>query len=124
MTHETSDFINNITNSIIENYHQFPLDLESQLPKSSLEELISHSGDEKSEWLTYEIILHKFINGVTKLDCFTYRAVNQVNGELVYWNALQQSFDDFKKNDTVIYQSDAPYPTADMIIAWCNRQVS
>ena len=52
MTHETSDFINNITNSIIENYHQFPLDLESQLPKSSLEELISHSGDEKSEWLT------------------------------------------------------------------------
>jgi hypothetical protein len=124
MTHETSDFINNITNSIIENYNQFPLDLESQLPKSSLEELISHAGDEKSEWLTYEIILHQFINGVTKLDCFTYRAVNQVGNELIYWNALQQPFDDFKKSDTVIYQTDAPYPTADMIIAWCNRQVS
>ena len=124
MTHETSYFINNITNSIIENYHQFPLDLESQLPKSSLEELISHAGDEKSEWLTFEIILHQFINGVTKLDCFTYRAVNKVNGELVYWNALLQPFDEFKQTGTVIYQTDAPYPTADMIIAWCKRQVS
>jgi hypothetical protein len=124
MTHETSDFINNITNSIIENYHQFPLDLESQLPKSNLEELISQAEDEKTEWLTFENIQHQFINGVTKLDCFTYRAVNKVNGELIYWNALLQSFDDFKQTGTVIYQTDTPYPTVDMIIAWCNRQVS
>ena len=124
MTQETSVLINNITNSLIENYHQFPLDLESQLPKNSLEELIARAGDKKSEWLTFENNLHKFINGVTKLDCFTYRAVNQVDSELVYWNALLQPFDDFKLTGTVIYQTDAPYPTADMIIAWCNRLVS
>ncbi|MBT3722827.1 MAG: hypothetical protein HOG41_05525 [Gammaproteobacteria bacterium] len=123
MTHETSVFINNITNSLIQNYDQFPLDLESQLPKSSLEEMINHAGDKESEWLTSENNLHQFINGVTKLDCFTYRAVNQVDGKLVYWNALLQPFDDFKQTGTVIYQTDAPYPTADMIISWCNRQV-
>jgi hypothetical protein len=124
MTYETSVFINIITNSIIKNYHQFPLDLESQLPESNLEELADLAGINESEWLTSQETLHQFINGVTKLDCFTYRAVNQVDGELIYWNALLQPFDDFKQTGTVIYQTDLPYPTADMIIAWCNRQVS
>ena len=91
MTQETSVLINNITNSLIENYHQLPLDLESQLPKNSLEELIGRAGDKNSEWLTSENNLHQFINGVTKLDCFTYRAVNKLNGELVYWNVLQRN---------------------------------
>ncbi len=124
MTYEISIFIKNITNSLIKNYQQFPLDLESQLPESGLLELVDFADHKESEWLTSKETLHQFINGVTKLDCFTYRAVNQVNDDLVYWNALQQSFDDFKQPDTVIYQTDAPYPTADMIISWCNRQVS
>jgi hypothetical protein len=124
MTYETSVLIQNITNSLIENYHQFPLDLESQLPECSLEKLTCHAGGREPEWLTPQETLHQFINGVTKMDCFTYRAVNQVDDVLVYWNALQQPFDDFKKACTIIYQTDAPYPTADMIIAWCNRRVS
>jgi hypothetical protein len=124
MTYETSISINNITNSLIKNYQQFPLDLESQLPESGLMELIDFADHKESEWLISKETLHQFINGVTKLDCFTYRAVNQVNDDLVYWNALQQSFDDFKQPDTVIYQTDSPYPTPDMIIAWCNRRVS
>ena len=124
MTYETSILINNITNLLIQNYHQFPLDLESQSPECSLEKLTCHAGDREPEWLIPQETLQQFINGITKLDCFTYRAVNQVNGERVYWNALQQPFDSFKQTGTVIYQTDAPYPTADMIIAWCNRQVS
>ncbi len=124
MTYETSVFIKNIKNSLIHNYHQFPLDLESQSPKCSLEKLTCHAGDKESECLIHQETLNQFINGITKLDCFTYRAVNKLNGELVYWNALQQPFDDFKQTGTEIYQTDAPYPTADMIIAWCKRQVS
>jgi len=124
MSYETSLLIKNITNSLIENYHRFPLDLESQLPEYSLKKLAYHAGNIEPECLTTKETLHQFISGITKLDCFTYRAVNQVNGELVYWNALHQPFDDFKQTGTVIYQTDAPYPTADMIIAWCKRQVS
>jgi hypothetical protein len=124
MTYETSVFINNITNSLIQNYHQFPLDLESQSPECSLEKLTCHAGYREPEWLTTQETVHQFINGITKLDCFTYRAVNQVGDKLVYWNALLQPFDDFKQDGTVIYQTDAPYPTSDMIIAWCKRQVS
>ena len=124
MTYDTSVFINNITNSLIQNYHQFPLDLESQSPECSLEKMISHDADKESEWLMPQENLHQFIIGLSKMDCFTYRAVNQVDGELVYWNALHQPFDDFKHAGTVIYQADAPYPTVDMIIAWCKRQVS
>ena len=124
MTYETSLLIKIITNSLIKNYHQFPLDLESQLPECSLKKLTYHTGDKEPEWLTTKETLHQFINGVTKMDCFTYRAVNQVDNELIYWNALHQPFDDFKQTGTVIYQTDAPYPTADMIIAWCKRQVS
>jgi hypothetical protein len=122
MTYETSLLINKITNSLINNYQQFPLDFENQIPSSNLDELINLA-DKESEWFTSLETLHQFINGVTKLDCFTYRAVNQVGDELVYWNALLQSFDEFKQIGTVIYQTDTPYPTADMIIAWCNRQV-
>jgi hypothetical protein len=124
MTYETSLLIKIITNSLIKNYHQFPLDFESQLPESNLEELADLAGIKESEWLTSKETLHQFINGVTKMDCFTYRAVNQVDKELIYWNALQQPFDDFKQTDTVIYQTDAPYPTADMIFSWCKRLVS
>ena len=122
MSNETTVYMNNITNVLTENYHQFPLDLESQLPSVSLKELIDRCNDNTSDRDTSLENLHQFINGVTKLDCFTYRAVNQVNGEPVYWNALNQTFDDFKNADTVIYQTDAPYPTTDMIIAWCNKQ--
>ena len=124
MTYETSVLINKITNSLINNYQQFPLDFENQIPSSSLDELLNLAADKESEWLTSLETLHQFINGVTKLDCFTYRAVNQDGDKLVYWNALLQPFDDFIQDDTVIYQTDAPYPTADMILAWCNRQVS
>ena len=113
-----------ITRLIIKNYHQFPIDSELQLPVNTVKELINRFNSQQSKWITSQEKMHQFIEGVTKLDCFTYRAVNQVNGELVYWNALQQPFDDFKKVGTVIYQTDAPYPTADMIIAWCKRQVS
>ena len=112
----------NIRNVLTENYHQFPLDLESQQPSVSLKELIDRCNDNASDRDTSLEKLHQFINGVTQLDCFTYRAVNQVNGEPVYWNALQQPFDEFKQTDTVIYQADAPYPTSDMIITWCNKQ--
>jgi hypothetical protein len=124
MTYETSVLINKIKNSLINNYEQFPLDFENQIPSSSLDALVNLATNKESEWLTSLGTLHQFINGVTKLDCFTYRAVNQVGDELVYWNALLQSFDDFKQTGTIIYQTDTPYPTADMIIAWCNRQVS
>jgi len=118
-----------VTHSVILGFYQrrfdlFPLDLESQLPESSLEELVELSADNESEWLTSVDTLYQFINGVTKLDCFTYRAFNKVGGEFVYWNSLLQPFDAFKQTGTVIYQTDAPYPTADMIIAWCNLQVS
>jgi len=47
MTYETSDFINNIINILIENYRQLPLDLESQSPECSLEKLTNHVGDLK-----------------------------------------------------------------------------
>lgn len=124
MTYETSVLINKITNSLINNYQQFPLDFENQIPLSNLDELVNLAADKESDWNTSLETLHEFINGVTKLDCFTYRAVNQVGDELVYWNALLQPFGVFKQDGTVIYQTDAPYPTADMIIAWCNRQVS
>ena len=124
MPYETSVLINKITNSLINNYQHFPVDFENQIPSSSLDELVNLAADKESEWLTSLETLHQFINGVTKLDCFTYRAVNQDGDKLVYWNALLQPFDDFIQDDTVIYQTDAPYPTADMILAWCNRQVS
>jgi len=116
--------MNKITRLIIINYHQFPIDSELQLPENTLKELTDRFNSKQSKWNTTQEKVHKFIEGVTKLDCFTYRAVNQVDNELIYWNALQQPFDDFKQTGTVIYQTDAPYPTADMIIAWCNRQVS
>lgn len=112
----------NIANVLTENYHLFPLDLESQLPSISLKELIDRCNDNTSDRDTAQEIMYHFINGVTQLDCFTYRAVNQVNGEPVYWNALKQTYDDFKQTDTVIYQADAPYPTTDMILAWCHKQ--
>jgi hypothetical protein len=124
MTYETSVLINKIKNSLINNYQQFPLDFENQLPESSLDELVNLVADKESELHSSLETLHQFIIEVTNLDCFTYRAVNQVGDELVYWNALLQPFDVFKQDGTVIYQTDAPYPTADMIIAWCNRQVS
>ncbi len=122
MTNETTVYMNKITTVLTKNYNQFPLDLESQQPSICLEELIDRCNDKTSDPHTSQEALHQFINGVTKLDCFTYRAVNKVNGEPVYWNALNQAFDDFKNADTVIYQADAPYPTVDMIIAWCNTQ--
>ena len=122
MNNEATVYMNNITTLLSKNYHQFPLDLESQQPENSLKELATHCLDISSIRDTSQESLHQFINGVTQLDCFTYRAVNQVNGEPVYWNALQQPFDEFKQTDTVIYQADAPYPTTDMITAWCNKQ--
>ena len=123
MTGDTTAFINKITNCLARNYNLFPLDMEFQRPKSSLKEVVIRCDNRNTDWNASQENLHQFIvDGVTKLDCFTYRAVNQVNGESVYWNALKQPFDEFKTTDTVIYQTDAPYPTADMITAWCNRQ--
>lgn len=123
MMRETTAFMDKITTSLARNYNQFPLDMESQRPKNSLKEAFIRCYNKNQDWNASQENLHQFIvDGVTKLDCFTYRAVNQVNGEPVYWNALQQPFDEFKTTDTVIYQADAPYPTADMITAWCNRQ--
>jgi hypothetical protein len=114
--------MNKITRLIIKNYHKFPIDCESQLPVNTLKMLFDECNSNKSKWNDSLEKMNQFIDGITKLDCFTYRAVNQVEDELVYWNSLQQHFDDFKKADTVIYQTDTPYPTADMIIAWCKRQ--
>jgi len=54
-----------------------------------------------------------------QLDCFTYRAVNKDNGENIYWNPLEQPFDEFVGDETQIYQTESSYPPPDMIMAWC-----
>jgi hypothetical protein len=127
MSNELNVFMNKITRQLKEHYHQFPFDLESQQPEIRLDTLVEQQLVESIPFkisLSTTELMRLFIKGVTELECFTYRAVNKVNGELVYWNALSEPFVEFKQPDTVIYQTDAPYPTTDMITAWCHNRHS
>ncbi len=114
-------YMTKINNMLKAHYEGFPFDLESEEPDVCIRELIdqinrlhqSSSRDMSNE------MKYRYIDGVAHLPCFTYRAARKTDGQMEYWNALHQSFADFKDQNTIIYQADAPFPTTDMIKAWC-----
>ena len=114
-----------IVAALSNNYRGFPLDSESEVPEMALAAWIAKSPGNNGQTRNKnpQSLLHAFIHTVSNLDCFTYRAVNTAdNGEFEYWNALSQSFLEFKEAGTIIYQTDTQFPTPDMIKSWCNKQ--
>ncbi len=125
MSNSNFAYMKRIVAALTNNYQGFPLDSESEIPEKALADWITNPPDNNGQTRerSPESLLHTFIHTVSNLDCFTYRAVNTAdNGEAEYWNALSQSFLEFKEAGTVIYQTDTQFPTPDMIKFWCNKQ--
>ena len=123
MPKRTTEQILHITDLLSRNYAQFPFDYEHQAPGTALTALMEKCTSAGSERKDDLAILSQYFDAVVQLDCFTYRAVNkQADSDPIYWNSLLQTFDDFCNSTTAIYQTDTPFPTSDMIIAWCRRQ--
>ncbi len=106
-----------IINRLSQHYTAFPFDQPLQEPSLNLSKLPqSDYSDMLSDAEQRLITMHN----ISQLDCFTYRAVNKEDdGENVYWNPLEQPFNEFIEDDTQIYQTDSSYPPPDMIMAWC-----
>ncbi len=125
MSNRNFAYMKKIVAALTNSYQGFPLDSESEVPEKALTDWIANpSGNNGQTRNKYpESLLHTFIHTISNLDCFTYRAVNTAdNGEFEYWNALSQSFLEFKEAGTVIYQTDTQFPTPDMIKSWCQKQ--
>jgi len=125
MSNRNFAYMKKVVAALTNNYQGFPLDSESEIPEKALANWITKPSGNNGQTRDKnpESLLHTFIHTVSSLDSFTYRAVNtDDNGEFEYWNALSQSFLDFKQAGTVIYQTDTQYPTPDMIKSWCNKQ--
>ncbi len=110
-----------INTRLREHYAGFPFDDDLEEPTTQLTTDIGALYDEE---LPNEVAWAEYICAISKLDCFTYRAIaRQPDGTALYWNSLEQSYKEFANNALVIvYQAHEPYPTTDMIKAWCNHQ--
>ncbi len=113
--------MNKLKRTLAKHYNQFPFDIESHHPDMCLsmyEDSIKYKHDKLS--ISERMML--YINIVSHLECFTYRAVNHKNGESVYWNPLTQPFASFMNTKTIVYQTDTHYPAPDMITNWCLKK--
>ena len=118
-------YIDRISSLLRQAYHEFPFDLESEQPDIAIDSWIDEDRHDAG-WFSgsdrYD--QNKFIDLISNLECYHYRAMKKDNrGEPIYFNPLCQSFGEFRNSSTVIFQTNTPYPTPDMVRIWCNNQI-
>lgn len=99
---------------IIRNFINFPFDPEMEPSYQLLARL---------RQLPTPVARHQIHQLVATLDAFSYRAFVRFsdNPYPVYWNPLEQAFDDFYPiHDKVTVQAEHEYPASDIILHHCD----
>ena len=102
-----------------QHYAGFPLDNEDEMPAAAIYPILRGLDPDD-----YPDVL--FVNRVGRLDCFSYRAYFMAGGYAVYWNPLEESYQQFLKRaqgKTTQYQVDVENPPTDIICKWLNERI-
>ena len=102
-----------------QHYEGFPLDNEDEMPAVAIYPILQGLDPED-----YPDVL--FVNRVGRLDCFSYRAYFMAGEHAVYWNPLEERYEDFLRRaqgQTTQYQVDVENPPTDIIRKWLNESI-